>query len=112
MATSVEFVEYICDQAEGTGAVRYRKMFGEYMVYVDDKPLFLVCDETAFVKMLPCVEELLKDAERGFPYHGAKEHYVLEVDNRNLVREVISALLPVTAVPKPRSKKKKADAQK
>ena len=24
--------------------VRYKKMFGEYMVFVDEKPVLLVCD--------------------------------------------------------------------
>jgi DNA helicase-2/ATP-dependent DNA helicase PcrA len=34
------------------GAVRYKKMFGEYMVYVNEKPILLVCDNTVFVKIL------------------------------------------------------------
>ncbi|MGN0560765.1 MAG: hypothetical protein ACI4K8_06895 [Candidatus Fimenecus sp.] len=25
-------------------------MFGEYMVYVNDKPILMVCDNTVFVK--------------------------------------------------------------
>jgi TfoX/Sxy family transcriptional regulator of competence genes len=81
MSSTVEFVEYVCDQVRGTGAVRYRKMFGEYMVYVDDKPILLVCDDTVFVKILPAVESMLADAERGYPYDGAKEHCVLDIDN-------------------------------
>lgn len=36
MASSAGFAAYICEQLEGTGAVRFRKMFGEYMVYVND----------------------------------------------------------------------------
>ena len=59
MSTSPEFVEYLCEQLEGTGAVRYRKMFGEYMVYLNDKPVLLVCGATPFVKMLPYVVTLL-----------------------------------------------------
>ena len=39
MATNLEFVEYVCDQIDGVGAVRYKKMFGEYMVYVNEKPI-------------------------------------------------------------------------
>ena len=31
MASSPDFVNYICEQLEGLGAVRSRKMFGEYM---------------------------------------------------------------------------------
>jgi hypothetical protein len=105
MATTRDFIEYVYEQAQDTGAVRYKKMFGEYMVYIDDKPILLVCDNTVFVKILPNLYGLMADAERGFPYDGAKEHYVLDIDNRSLVAKVIAALLPVTALPKPRKKK-------
>ncbi|MCL1879975.1 MAG: TfoX/Sxy family protein [Actinomycetia bacterium] len=104
MATTVDFIEYVCGQIEGAGAVRYKKMFGEYMVYVDDKPILLVCDNTVFVKILPCLEGLMAEADKGYPYDGAKEHCVLDVDDRELAFAVIAALLPVTPLPKPRKK--------
>ncbi len=72
MATSIEFIEYVCEQVSGIGIVRYRKMFGEYMVYINDKPILLVCDNTVFVKELECIKELMKDADRGVPYPGSK----------------------------------------
>ena len=59
MATSIEFIEYVCEQVSGIGIVRYRKMFGEYMVYINDKPILLVCDNTVFVKELECIKELM-----------------------------------------------------
>jgi TfoX/Sxy family transcriptional regulator of competence genes len=68
MSTTLDYVEYICSQIEGTGATRYRKMFGEYMVYVDEKPILLVCDNTVFVKILPCLDLLMESAKKGFPY--------------------------------------------
>lgn len=105
MATSVDFIEYVCGQIEGTGDVRYRKMFGEYMVYVNDKPILLVCDNTVFVKILPCLDTLMPDAEKGHPYSGAKEHYIVDIDNTDLARKVVAALEPVTPLPKPRKKK-------
>jgi TfoX/Sxy family transcriptional regulator of competence genes len=105
MATTVDYIEYVYEQVRGTGAVRYKKMFGEYMVYVNDKPILLVCDDTVFVKMLPALDALMADAERGTPYDGAKEHYVLDIDNAELAQEVVAALLPVKAIPKPRKKR-------
>lgn len=105
MATTVDFIEYVCGQIEGAGAVRYKKMFGEYMVYVNDKPILLVCDNTVFVKILPCLDALMSDAEKGHPYSGAKEHYVLDIDNAGLAHEVVAVLEPVTPLPKPRKKK-------
>ena len=52
MASNLEFVEYICEQVAPCGGVRYRKMFGDYMVYVNDKPLLLLCDNTVYAKQL------------------------------------------------------------
>ena len=107
MATFPDFVAFVCDQLQGTGDVRHRAMFGEYMVYVNNKPLVLVCDNTAFIKQHPAVTDLLQDAPKGFPYPGAKEHHVLDVDDRELCKAVIARLEPVTALPKPKTKKGK-----
>ena len=45
MASSLEFVQYAADQLSDAGTISYRKMFGEYMVYLNDKPVVIVCDE-------------------------------------------------------------------
>jgi TfoX/Sxy family transcriptional regulator of competence genes len=105
MATPLDFIEYVCDQIDGVGAVRYRKMFGEYMIYINDKPILLVCDSTVYVKILPCLDGLLSDAGKGFPYTGAKEHYILDTDNTELLKAVIDVLEPITPLPKPKKKK-------
>lgn len=109
MATSVDYIEYVCGGIEGVGEVRYRKMFGEYMVYVNDKPVLLVCDNVVYVKILDCLAEVMEGAEKGFPYKGAREHYVLDVDDRELAVKVVGILEPVTAVPKPRKRSEKKD---
>ena len=36
MATTPEYNEFVCERLEPFGAVRSRKMFGEYMVYLND----------------------------------------------------------------------------
>ena len=59
MATSQEYIEFVCEQLVSIENVRYKKMFGEYMVYVNDKPVLLVCDNTVYVKKLPEIEELM-----------------------------------------------------
>lgn len=105
MSTSPEFIEFVCEQIRDCGAVRYRKMFGEYMVYVNEKPILLVCDNIVYVKKLSDIAELMRDAECAVPYQGAKEHYILDIENNVLTREVITVLEVVTPVPKPRKKK-------
>jgi TfoX/Sxy family transcriptional regulator of competence genes len=105
MATTADFIEYVCEQIGGVGTIRYKKMFGEYMVYVNEKPILLVCDNTVFVKMLDCISEKMKDAGKGFPYAGAKEHYILDIDNSEFSKEIITLLEPVIPIPKPKKKK-------
>ena len=106
MATSTEYIEFVCEQLKGTGEVRYRKMFGEYMAYVNNKPIFLVCDNTVYVKKLDEIKDIMTDAETGVPYQGAKEHYILDIENTELVRAVTAIIEPITPLPKPREKAK------
>lgn len=110
MTTTVDFIEYVCEQVRDAGLVRYRKMFGEYMVYVNEKPILLVCDNVVYVKELDCIEEKMKNADKGCPYSGAKEHYILDIDDAEFAKEIIGILEPVTSLPKPRKRKKRAPA--
>lgn len=107
MATTVDYIEFVCEQLAGAGAVRYRKMFGEYMVYVNDKPLLLVCDNTVFVKILPELSELMSGAQTALPYEGGKEHYILDIEDKELTLTVIAILEPITPLPKPQKKRLK-----
>lgn len=107
MATTADFIEYVCEQIRGVGFVRHRKMFGEYMVYVNEKPILLVCDNIVYIKKLDCIADKMQDADKGFPYTGAKEHYILDIDDAEFAKEIISILEPVTPVPKPKKKKGK-----
>lgn len=107
MSTTQDFIEYVCEQIQGVGYVRHKKMFGEYMVYVNEKPILLVCDNIVYVKEIDVIADRMKDAERGFPYSGAKEHYILDIDDAEFAKEIISILEPVTSLPKPKKKKTK-----
>ena len=106
MSSSPDFVNYVCEQLEGVGAIRSRKMFGEYMVYVNDRPVVLVCDDTVFVKILPCLSELLKDRPTAPPYEGAKDHYVLDPDDRDTLRRAAALAEEVTPLPKKKTPRK------
>ncbi|HBC84474.1 MAG TPA: hypothetical protein DCZ30_03315 [Clostridiales bacterium] len=64
-----------------------------------------MCDNVPFVKKLDCIENVMKNAQTGYPYNGAKEHYVLDIDNSEFCKDVIIELEKVTPIPK--SKKKK-----
>lgn len=104
MATSLSFIDYICEQLQGIGNIRYRKMFGEYMIYVNEKPIVLVCDDTIYVKKVDCIEEQMKEAPVGYPYKGAKEHYILDIDQSEFCRNIITKIEEVTPLPKKKKK--------
>ena len=37
MASNLDFVEYVCEQIGGAGQITYKKMFGEYGIYCNEK---------------------------------------------------------------------------
>lgn len=104
MSTTKEYIQFVLEQLNGIDGVTYKKMFGEYMVYVQEKPVLIVCDNCVMVKKLPELAEIMRDAPDGIPYDGAKVHYILDIENRNLTESVIEILVRITPVPKKRKK--------
>ena len=103
MASNIDFVKYVCEQIGFNYTVRYKKMFGDYIVYVNDKPILLVCDNCVYVKKLDQLKDLMINAECGIPYDGAKEHYILDIENTELTASALAILERIT----PLAKKKK-----
>jgi len=102
MASDLDYVQYVIGQIKTNGKITYKKMFGEYLIYLNNKPVVMVCDNTAFVKMLDCIKPLMENAEVGFPYKGAKEHYVVDVDDREHLSNVVTVLEKNVRIPKKR----------
>jgi TfoX/Sxy family transcriptional regulator of competence genes len=104
MASDLGFVEYVCDQMRDAGAVRYRKMFGEFAVYCDDKVVALICDDCLYVRPTPGGREFIGEPVEAPPYTGSKAHFLIEgrIDDR----EWLTSLTVITArevpTPKPR----------
>ena len=100
MSTSKEYMEFVLEQLDGISGVSYRKMFGEYLIYVQEKPVLLVCDNCVMVKKLPELGHLMADAPEGIPYDGARAHSLLDIENRELVKAVVEILVQVTPAPR------------
>lgn len=105
MATSTDYIEFVAKRVDKFGAIRTRKMFGEYMVYLNDRPIFSVCDNTVFVKKFPELSEIMNGSACGFPYDGAKESYILDIENDGLLEKVVPLLGEIVLLPKPKKKK-------
>ena len=104
MATTRSYLDFVCTQLEGIWGIDYKRMFGEYQIYVNDKPVLLVCDNTVFVKNHPALAHLLAEAPEGLPYPGAKPQKILD-ENRALTAQVLEILERVTPVSKRRVQK-------
>ena len=95
MASSSGFVQYIADQCSGAGEIVTKKMFGDYCLYCDGKPVGLICDDYLYLKPLKQLEPLLHDCDRQKqpPYEGAKPHYVItDVDDRDYVSMLVKTV--------------------
>lgn len=104
MACSTDFIEFVCDVLAPLGEVRARKMMGDYVIYVNGKCVITACDNTAFIKKLPCVADLMAEAETGCAYKGAKEGYILNLHDRQRALRVIETLWEGLPFPKSRNK--------
>jgi TfoX/Sxy family transcriptional regulator of competence genes len=108
MASDTSFVEYVADQVHDAGAIRYRKMFGEYALYCDEKVVALICDNRLFVKPTAAGREYIGDVVEAPAYPGAKPAFLIEdrIDDREWLSELIRITFNELPVAKPKRKKK------
>jgi TfoX/Sxy family transcriptional regulator of competence genes len=107
MATSATTMAHIADTL-GAIPLRYTKMFGEYSVYLDDKVVAMVSNDTLFIKPTPGALALLPDVEKGPPYPGAKDWIIgAEVlDDPDTCVRVLRTIASELPPPKPKKPKK------
>ncbi len=106
MASKLEFVEYVCEQLSGAGEITYKKMFGEYGLYCDAKPIGVICDDQLFIKKTAAGAEILPGCPEQPPYEGAKPSFLVEsLDDRELMACFIRATYEALPMPKPKKKK-------
>ena len=109
MASDLSFVEYIVDQIENAGEIRYRKMFGEYAVYCNEKMTALICDNQLFIKPTEAGRAFIGDVIEAPPYPGAKNSFLIEdkMDDREWLSQLVRITAKELPMPKPKRKKKK-----
>ena len=107
MATSSATIEYILDQLRGVPTAQAKKMFGEYCLYVEGKPVALVCDDTVFLKPSASCVALPPNTEQGLPFSRAKPHPILGADvleNHVLFAQILQQTAAGVPEPKPKTK--------
>lgn len=109
MATDQSFVDYICEQAGLGPHLSYRKMFGEYALYLDEKVVAFVCDNLLYLKPTEEGRAVLGTVSEHPPYPGAKLYFRLgdELDDRHLLQRALKVTADALPRPKPKAKAKK-----
>ena len=104
MASDQSFVDYVCEQADLGAALSFRKMFGEYALYLEGKVVALVCDNQLFVKPTDAGRALLGSVLERPAYPGGKPQFLVEhaLDDRELLKRLL--LLTADALPPPKPK--------
>lgn len=107
MASDQKFVDFIIDQIDYSERVTYKKMFGEYGLYFDDKLFALVCDNKLFIKPTLSGRVYIKDVVEAPPYPGAKNQFLIEeqLEDRDWLKKLVS--ITIAELPEPKPKKKK-----
>ncbi len=108
MATQASTADFLTSQVSDAGAVRNRKMFGEYALYCNEKVVALICDDKLFVKPTDAGRAFAGNLEEAPPYSGSKPFLLVEED-RWEDRDWLTELIRITAaaLPVPKVKKKR-----
>ncbi len=112
MSTRVETVDFLLDQLSGRPNLAVRKMFGEYCLYCDEKPVAFVCDDELFIKPTPEGRAYVEAAgalDEAPAYPGSKMYLRISGD-RWEARDWLTGLVDLTAsaLPAPKPKKPRA----
>jgi len=95
MASDKNFVEYVIDQIDSVRVIKFKKMFGEYAVYCDEKIVLLICDNKVFVKPTQNGKYFIDELVEVSPYPGAKPYFFVGDTFEN--RDWFSQLVELTA---------------
>ncbi len=93
MASTKDFLDFVLDQIKDEELVRYKKMFGEYAIYYDEKVIGFICDNKFYLKDTQKGREFVgeENLKIGHPYPRAKEYILLEeeIEDRDFLNELI-----------------------
>ena len=108
MSSSESFVKFVAEQMEEAGDIRYRKMFGEYAIYCNEKVVALICDDRLYIKPTAGGRAFIGEVTEAPPYQGAKPSFLIEdqVENKDWLCELIRITEGELPLPKPKKPKK------
>ena len=100
MSSSNQYLDFVLDLLGELDDVVHRKMMGEYVLYYRGKVIGGIYDDRFLLKVTPASERLLPEAPRAIPYEGAKEMLLVEIEDRDALCDVLSAMWEELPAPK------------
>lgn len=108
MASSKEYLDFILEQLSDLDGITYRAMMGEYIIYYHGKIAGGIFDDRFLVKPIKSAVDYMPDAEYELPYEGGKEMLLVDnVDSREYLAGLLTAMYDELPEPKPKKKQKK-----
>lgn len=93
MASTKDFLDFVVDQIRDQDLVRFKKMFGEYALYYDEKVVALICDNQLFIKNTKSGIDFIgkENINLAPPFPGAKDWILLddEIEDREFLNELL-----------------------
>ena len=70
MPSTKEYLDFVLEQPDGIGSLAFRKMMGEYLLYLDGVYFGNICDNRFLIKKTPSMDKY--ETSEQIPYPGAK----------------------------------------
>ncbi|WP_425258481.1 TfoX/Sxy family protein [Rubrivivax sp. RP6-9] len=101
-------MHFIADQSGLGTRLAYKRMFGEFALYLNSKVVAFVCDNKLFLKPTDAGRTLLGSPEEAPAYPGSKNYFLLqeELENPELLRRAFEVTESTLPPPKPKPKPK------
>ena len=88
MASSIDYLNYILEQLNDLDGLSYKKMMGEYLLYIDGTLTGGIYDDRLLVKITNNNKKY--NMQEAIPYTSAKPMYLVdEVDNKEVLKNIL-----------------------
>ena len=96
MPSNKDYLDFVLNQISELKNVSWRAMMGEYVIYYQQKVIGGIYDDRFLLKPTRTALEILNEAGltpgMDFPYPGAKEMIVADIDDQALTCRMIAAI--------------------
>ena len=87
MPSSKEYLDYVLELTRKLDNITYKKMMGEYILYIDGIIFGGIYDDRFLIKETNSIKEYGFSEE--IPYQGAKPMYLIDIENADEIKEII-----------------------